>query len=52
VWLHEVGQMGEPEVMKDKRRVVAEILAPHLEASKISCAHSRESGNPGLSVPT
>ncbi len=23
VWLHEVGQMGEPEVMKDKRRVVA-----------------------------
>jgi hypothetical protein len=30
-WLHEVGQMGEPEVMKDKRRVVAELLAPHLE---------------------
>lgn len=32
-WLHEVGQMGEPEVMKDKRRVVASILAPHLEAA-------------------
>ena len=34
VWLHEVGQMGEPEVMADKRRVVAEILAPHLEVAK------------------
>lgn len=33
-WLHEVGQMGEPEVMKDKRRVVAELLAPHLEKAK------------------
>ena len=33
-WLHEVGQMGEPEVMKDKRRVVAEILRPHLEAAR------------------
>jgi hypothetical protein len=33
-WLHEVGQMGEPEVMADKRRVVAGILAPHLEAAR------------------
>jgi hypothetical protein len=33
-WLHEVGQMGEPEVMADKRRVVAGILAPHLAAAR------------------
>ncbi len=33
-WLHEVGQMGEPEVMADKRRVVADV-APHLEAAKV-----------------
>ena len=33
-WLHEVGQMGEPEVMKDKRRVIGEILAPHLKAAQ------------------
>jgi len=33
-WLHEVGQMGEPEVMRDKRRVVKDILAPHLEAAR------------------
>lgn len=32
-WLHEVGQMGHPEIMADKRRVVASILAPHLEAA-------------------
>ena len=35
-WLHEVGQMGEPEIMKDKRRVVGEILAPHLQAARAS----------------
>jgi hypothetical protein len=32
-WLHEVGQMGGPDVAADKRRVVADILAPHLEAA-------------------
>ena len=35
-WLHEVGQMGQPEVMADKRRVVAGILAPHLAAARTS----------------
>lgn len=35
-WLHEVGQVGEPEVMADKRRVVARMLAPHLEAARVS----------------
>ncbi|WP_322516942.1 hypothetical protein SR870_05065 [Rhodopseudomonas palustris] len=33
-WLHEVGQMGESEVMRDKRRVVKDILAPHLDAAR------------------
>jgi hypothetical protein len=33
-WLHEVGQMGQTEQMADKRRVVAGILAPHLEAAR------------------
>jgi hypothetical protein len=33
-WLHEVGQMGQPELMADKRRVVAGILAPHLAAAR------------------
>jgi hypothetical protein len=33
-WLHEVGQMGEHEVMRDKRRVVGDILAPHLDAAR------------------
>jgi hypothetical protein len=28
--------MGEPEVMADKRRVVGEILKPHLEVAKTS----------------
>lgn len=35
-WLHEVGQMGEPDVMRDKRRVVADILKPHLEAARLA----------------
>jgi len=35
-WVHEVGQMGEPEVMADKRRVVGEILKPHLEAARVN----------------
>jgi hypothetical protein len=34
-WLHEVGQMGGPEIMRDKRRVVMELLAPHLEAARV-----------------
>jgi hypothetical protein len=29
-WLHEVGLMGRPELAADKRRVVRDILAPHL----------------------
>lgn len=29
-WLHEIGVMGKPDLMADKRRVVAEMLAPHL----------------------
>jgi len=33
-WLHEVGQMGEPEIMRDKRRVVIELLQPHLDAAR------------------
>ncbi|ABE39776.1 hypothetical protein RPD_2546 [Rhodopseudomonas palustris BisB5] len=33
-WLHEVGQMGRPDVMRDKRRVVKDILSPHLEAAR------------------
>jgi hypothetical protein len=37
-WLHEVGQMGELEVMRDKRRVVKEILAPHLAAARAQAA--------------
>lgn len=30
-WLHEVGIMGRPEFTEEKRRVVTEILAPHLQ---------------------
>jgi hypothetical protein len=37
-WLHEVGQMGAPEVMADKRRVVGDILAPHLAAARAATA--------------
>ena len=33
-WLHEVGQMGEPEIMRDKRRVVKEMLEPNLAAAR------------------
>jgi hypothetical protein len=32
-WLHEVGQMGQPELMADKRRVLSTLLAPPLEAA-------------------
>ena len=32
-WLHEVGTMGNPALAADKRRVVAEILSPHLAAA-------------------
>ncbi len=35
-WLHEVGQMGQPELMADKRRVLGAMLAPHLEAAGAS----------------
>lgn len=40
-WLHEVGQMGQPEIMADKRRVVAGILAPYLEAAGAAKVSSR-----------
>ena len=35
-WLHEIGQTGQPELMADKRRVVATMLAPHLAAARRS----------------
>ena len=43
--------MGEPEVTADKRRVVAGILAPHLEEAKARCADipdPAKAGNPEL----
>lgn len=33
-WLHEVGTMGDEALAADKRRVVAEILSPHLTAAR------------------
>ncbi len=33
-WLHEVGTMGNPALATEKRRTVAEILAPHLTAAE------------------
>jgi hypothetical protein len=33
-WLHEVGTMGNESIAADKRRVVAEILSPHLVAAR------------------
>jgi hypothetical protein len=33
-WLHEVGVMGRPEFAQDKRRVVGDILRPHLEKAR------------------
>jgi len=35
-WLHEIGLMGKPELVGDKRQVVANILAPHLAAASLS----------------
>ncbi len=35
-WLHEVGQMGDPDIMRDKRRALLAILAPHLEAARLA----------------
>ncbi len=35
-WLHEVGQIGKPDIMADKRRVMASILAPHLDAARLT----------------
>lgn len=34
VWLHEVGWPGKPEYMEDKRRVLREIVAPHVAAAR------------------
>jgi len=33
-WVHEVGQMGRPELQADRRRALARILAPHLTAAQ------------------
>ena len=33
-WLHEIGSTGNSAVEADKRRVVAGILAPHLDAAR------------------
>jgi hypothetical protein len=33
-WLHEVGQLGKPELFAEKRRAVAAMLVPHLEAAQ------------------
>lgn len=38
VWLHEVGFMGRPEFAKDKRRVIADVLAPYLDTIKTASA--------------
>jgi hypothetical protein len=35
-WLHEVGLMGDPQVLGERREVVARILAPHLRAADAS----------------
>jgi hypothetical protein len=32
-WLHEIGLMGAPPLSAEKRRILAEMLAPHLEAA-------------------
>ena len=37
-WLHEVGWPGNPEFTADKRRVLAETLAPHLAAARAARA--------------
>lgn len=39
-WLHEVGVMGRAEFTEEKRRVVAEILRPHLERANGSARRS------------
>jgi hypothetical protein len=33
-WLHEVGWLGRPDLNAEKRRVVGDILAPHLAAAR------------------
>jgi hypothetical protein len=33
-WLHEIGLMGAPQLFAEKRRVVAAMLAPHLDAAR------------------
>ncbi len=33
-WLHEVGSTGNAALEADKRRVIAELLAPHLQAAE------------------
>ena len=37
-WLHEIGQVGQQELMADKRRMVAGILEPHLDAARTALA--------------
>ncbi len=35
-WLHEIGLMGNPALLAEKRAVVAQMLAPHLDAAGTS----------------
>lgn len=35
-WLHEIGNMGRPELVVEKRRTLAEMLSPHLGAAGYS----------------
>jgi hypothetical protein len=37
-WLHEVGHMGEPRLVAEKRSTVAQMLLPHLDAAEAAIA--------------
>jgi hypothetical protein len=40
-WLHEMGQtrrLGSPEIAADKRRIVRQLLAPHIAAAEVAAA--------------
>ncbi len=40
-WLHETGSEGTAENLRDKRQIVAGILAPHLAAADAACKAAR-----------
>jgi len=42
-WLHEIGSIGNEALAADKRRVVAEILSPHLSAARAVAAGEMQS---------